>query len=116
MSDIQSQSVEKCADLRQKCQREIFEKMDKQHTVQMNAMSDIKEEIAFRKGREEALAENVLAKYMKRNGNGTASVPNAGISSDTREILIKILINWGPWIGLALILGVGSILKSKGWL
>ena len=114
--DIQSQSVEKCAELRQECRDGIFKKMNDLHAVQMSTLGNIKEEIAFRKGREEKLAEDILEKFVKRNGNGTKPVFNSNISNNTGDILIKILINWGPWIGLALILGVVSILKSKGWL
>ncbi len=47
----QSQSVSKCADLRQECRDAMFGKMDELHTEQMNELGDIKTDVAFMKGK-----------------------------------------------------------------
>lgn len=107
----EKQTVSKCSELRENMQGKIFERMQNLHDDQMTAIGGIKEEIAFRKGREEALVESALTKFQaKNNGN------NPTQSNGTKDVLVKILINWGPWILLLLLLGIISIFRSKGWL
>ena len=115
--NLQSQNVGKCAELRETCQHAIFDKMDLQHSDQMTALGKIKEDIAYRKGREEHVMEDILSKFVKRNGNGTVPIVNQNFSNNSfKEVAIKILISWGPWILFLLGLGIVTWLKSKGWL
>jgi hypothetical protein len=112
MSDHeQAQTVNKCAEFREAMQNKIYERMENQHTAQMEVLGNIKEEIAFRKGREEALVKNALTQYHNNGGNGNGKIKSSG-----KDILVKILIAWGPWIILLLFLGSVSILKAKGYL
>lgn len=117
MSDNpQPQTVSKCADLREAMQDKIFTRMQKHHDDQMETLTGIKEDIAFRKGREEAVVEKALKKYIKTNGNGTAPVANQNLTNGTRELLVRMLINWGPGIAVLAAIGAAVILKSKGYL
>jgi len=116
MSDHeQMQTVNKCAEFRESMQSKLYERMDKQHNAQMLVLGNIKEEIAFRKGREEALVKNALTQYHNNGGNGNGN-GNGKQKERGKDILVKILIAWGPWIILLLFLGSISILKAKGYL
>jgi hypothetical protein len=107
----QPQTVNKCAEFREAMQNKLYERIDNQHNAQMKVLGNIKEEIAFRKGREEALVKNALTQYHNNGGNG-----NGKPKESSKDILVKILIAWGPWIILLLFLGSISILKAKGYL
>jgi len=96
----QHQNLTECARLRESCQRAIFTKMDDQHACQMKVLVEIKEQLAFARGREAALA-----------GCST----NKGGKRDWTAIAIKFLIAWGPMILLLIALGMISWLRNKGW-
>jgi len=105
----ESQTVSKCADLRQNMQRDMFDKMDDQHLTQMTAMGEIKEGIAYRKGQEEAKIVGMVATSIeKNNGHDT--------KAGWKDVLVKLLIAFGPYILLFLFLGIYQWLKAQGWL
>lgn len=100
----ESQSISKCAELRQECRDSIFEKMDDHHTKQMDILGDIKQEIAFRKGQEDTRLKNIVINSQKKNGNGKV-----------KDNWIKFFITWGPPFIFIIILGFISWMKTKGY-
>jgi hypothetical protein len=119
----QPQTVSKCADIRDSMQRNIFKQMQDYHITQMSELGGIKEEIAFRKGQEEALVKNAIAQYQKNNGNGNngnGQKKEVAVSTNEtkskKDIMIEILIHWGPSIIFLSALGALFLFKAKGWI
>jgi hypothetical protein len=97
----QSQTISKCADLRETCQRAIFDKMDSQHGETLAALSGINEKIAYKEGQE------------SRNKLETAPTKK---NSPWSGLLKQIVVMWGPPTLFILLLGVIYWLKKGGWL
>lgn len=98
----QPQSVAKCSDLRTACQHEIFIHIDKRHTTQMEALSEIKEQLAFKAGQE--------------NGRKVTGENSKVGKRDWAGMVLKALFNWGPAALFLIVLGAISWLRSKGWI
>jgi len=92
----QPQSIGDCAKIRESCRSSIFEKMNENHLLQMKALSEIKEDIAYQKG----------------CSNGKSLL----IPSPWRDAFVKAIFSWGPPILFLIVIGGISLLKSKGWL
>jgi len=109
----ESQSVRGCSELREKCQKEIFDKiddqrekmeskMDTQHQTVMGAIGNIDKKFAFMEG---AASVKPRTNGIKKNENG---------KRDWGDVAIRFIISWGPWILMLFGLGLISWLKSNG--
>ena len=93
------QSLANCSQLRESCQRAIFEKMDKQHSEQMVAMGEIKTEMAYQRGQ----------------ANGRTLTPTQ-LAKLKGSPFFQLLAAWGPGLAIVFVLGVVYWLKVNGWL
>lgn len=93
MPTPESQSIGRCAELRQDCREGIFTKMDEQHGIQMKVLGEIRTTLAYQKGQRNG-----------KKGDGTGvGIPN-------------IVSTWGLPLLFLLILGIIYWLKVGGWL
>jgi len=109
----ESQSVRGCSELREKCQKEVFnkiddqrekleKKMDTQHNTVMGAIGDIDKKFAYMDGQASAKPRT---NGIKKNKNG---------KRDWGDVAIRFLIAWGPFFLLIMAYGLIQWLKSKG--
>jgi len=101
-SKPESQTVGKCADLREDMQKKLYEKMDKQHGRQMDTLGEIKQEIAYRKGQEDARIKSIVTET------------NGKKEFNWKQFFSNAIITWGPPFLFIVIWGFISWLKSKG--
>ena len=98
----ESQTVAKCSELREKQQKNLYEKMDNQHNTTMVAIGGLDKKMSFMEGA--ASAKPATNNEIKKNGNG---------KRDWGDVFIRFLIAWGPFIAFLIIWGLISWLKSK---
>lgn len=88
----QSQSLSRCADLREGCRSAIFTHMDKQHQEQMTVLSKIEKKMAFQEG-----------------------IETSRKVESFRPLLRRAVVMWSPAALFLMIVGFREWAKAKGW-
>ena len=104
----ESQNIKECSELRQECRNSIFEKIEDHQKILLNELGEIKKDLAYKEGYEEATAQNIVIN--SNNEKNTAEKIN------WKATVLKMLIIWGGPILFLMILGLIALLKSKGLL